>query len=57
MVLEKQAHRESNLVVAKGEEGGKEMEREFGVSKSKLLYIYWINNEVLLFSTISCDTL
>ena len=56
MVLEKQAHRESNLVVAKGEEGGKEMEREFGVSKSKLLYIYWINNEVLLFSTISCDT-
>ena len=27
------------------------MEREFGVSRCKLLYIYWINNEVLLYST------
>ena len=36
---------------AKGEEdvGGKD--REFGISRCKLLYIGWINNKVLLYST------
>ena len=33
----------------KGGEGG--MEWEFGVSRCKLLYIEWINNKVLLYST------
>ena len=31
--------------------GGGRMECEFGVSRCKLLYIGWINNEVLLYST------
>ena len=38
-------------MVARGEgvEGG--MEWEAGVSRCKLLYIEWINNKVLLYST------
>ena len=38
-------------MVAKGEggEGGKD--REFGINRCKLLYIGWINNKVLLYST------
>ena len=31
--------------------GGKEMDCEFGISTGKLLYIRWINNKVLLYST------
>ena len=44
-------------MVAKGEEdvGGEEevggKGREFGISRCKLLYIGWINNKVLLYST------
>ena len=38
-------------MVAKGEGGGTGMEWEFGVSKCKLLYLGWINNKVLLYST------
>ena len=37
---------ENRLVVAKGEGEGK-----FGVSRCKLLYLDWISNEVLLYST------
>ena len=33
----------------RGVEGG--MDWEFGVSRCKLLYIEWINNKVLLYST------
>ena len=42
---------ENRLVVAKGErdEGG--IDWEFGISRYKLLYIEWINNKVLLYST------
>ena len=42
---------ENRLVVAKGEGGGEGMEWEFGVSRCKLVYIEWINNKVLLYST------
>ena len=31
-----------------------EMDWEFGVSRCKLLYIEWINNKVLLYSTENC---
>ena len=31
-----------------GEGGGSEMDREFGVSSCKLLYLKWISNEILL---------
>ena len=41
-------------MVAKGEkfEGG--MEWEVGISRCKLLYIEWIHNKVLLYSTENC---
>ena len=38
---------ENRLVVAKG--GGKDW--EFGIRRFKLLYIEWISNKVLLYST------
>ena len=42
---------ENRLVVAKGEGVGGGIEWEVGVSGCKLLYIEWINNKVLLYST------
>ena len=33
-------------MVAKGEKGWGEMEREAGVSRCKLLYIEWVNNNM-----------
>ena len=36
-----------------GEELGGGMEWEVGISRSKLLYIEWINNQALLYSTKS----
>ena len=38
-------------MVAKEEGFGGGMEREVGVSRCKFLYIEWINNMVLLYST------
>ena len=42
---------ENRLVAAKRERYQGGMDREFGVSKCKLLRIKWINNKVLLYST------
>ena len=45
---------ENRLVVAKGVGvggEGKGMDGEFGVSRCKLLYLKWISNELLQFST------
>ena len=42
---------ENRLVVAKGEEDGRGKDWEFGISRCKLVYIGWINNKVLLYST------
>ena len=42
---------ENRLVVAKVEGVGGGMEWEVGVSRCELLYIEWINNKVLLYST------
>ena len=42
---------EDRRVVAKGVEGGRGMDWEFGISRCKLVYIEWINNKVLLYST------
>ena len=44
---------ENRLVVAKGEGvgGGGGRGWEVGLSRGKLLYIEWINNKVLLYST------
>ena len=49
MVAHKYAHK---YVVARGEQGQREkMDCEVGVSKCKLLYIEWINNTILVYST------
>ena len=42
---------ENRLVVAKGEGIGGGVKWEFGISRCKLLYIEWINNKLLLYST------
>ena len=42
---------ENRLVVAKGEGVGERMEWEAGVSRCKLLYMEWINNKLLQYST------
>ena len=41
----------NRFVVVKGEGGGRREDWELGVSRCKLLYIEWINNKVLLYST------
>ena len=43
-------HREQTCGSPRGEGGGG-MHWEFGVSRHKLLYMEWINNKVLLYST------
>ena len=42
---------ESKLVIARGDEGAKGMDGEFGVGRQKVLHLECINNEVLLYST------
>ena len=39
------------MQLLRGREGEDGMEWEFGTSRCKLLYIEWINNKVLLYST------
>ena len=41
---------ENGLVVAEGESGGGRLDWEFGISRYKLLYIGWINSNVLLYT-------
>ena len=41
-------------MVAKGEEGGGEMNWEFGINIYTLLYIKWINDKNVLKSTENC---
>ena len=42
---------ENRLVVAEGVGGGGETEWEFGISRCKLVYVEWITNRFLLYST------
>ena len=42
---------EKRLVAAKREEVGREMEWDVGITRYKFLYVEWINNKVLLYST------
>ena len=44
-------HREQTCGCQRGGGGGEGMEWEFGVSRCKLLYIEWIINKDLLYST------
>ena len=50
-VKQKQNHRHKRLVLAKGERVEGEMKLEIGVSRYQLLFMEWINNKVLLYST------
>ena len=44
-------------MVAKKEGAGGAMEREFWMSRCKLLYTKWINNKVPVYSTENCIAL
>ena len=46
----KQTDTESRSVVPRGRGGG-EKDSEFGISRCKLLYIEWVKNRILLYST------
>ena len=49
---QKQNHRHREQTFGcQGEVGGGGMDWEFGISRCKLLYIGWMNNKVLLYST------
>ena len=47
----KQNLRHRDPWVPRGGEGRGGMEWQFGISRIKLLYIGWINNKILLYST------
>ena len=47
---QKQTHRRREQTCG-CQRGGEGMDGEFGISRCKLLYIKWINNKVLLYST------
>ena len=38
--------KENRLMVPRGERGGEGKDWEFGISRCKLLYIVWINNNL-----------
>ena len=42
---------ENELMVTRGEGGGKQIVREFGIHMYTLLYLKWITNKDLLYST------
>ena len=49
---QKQTHRyREQSCGCQGEQGGGGIDWEFGIRRCKLLYIEWINNKVLLYST------
>ena len=49
---QKQTHRHNEQSCGcQGGKGGEGMDWEFGICQCKLLYIEWINNKVLLYST------
>ena len=41
----------NTLLVAKGEGGGRRVDWELGISRCKLVYTEWINNNILLYSS------
>ena len=45
---------ENRLVVTKEEVGGRGLDWDLGISRCRLVYIEWINNKVLLYSTGNC---
>ena len=52
---QKQTHRHREQTCGcHGGGGGGGMDLEFGISRCKLVYIEWISNKVLLYSTGNC---
>ena len=51
METDSQIHRTDFWLPGRGRAG---KDGEFGISRCKLLYIEWINNKVLLYSTRNC---
>ena len=47
-------HKKTDLWLPGGGGVGGALDWEFGISRCKLLYIEWINNKVLLYSTGNC---
>ena len=45
----KQTHAHGGQTIAKAGRGGSGMDWEFGVSRSKVLHLEWIKNEILLY--------
>ena len=45
---------ENGLVVTKEEVGGRGLDWDLGISRCRLVYIEWINNKALLYSTGNC---
>ena len=41
-------------MVVNGKGGGRGMDSDFGISRCKLVYIKWIKNKFLLYSTENC---
>ena len=50
-IKQKQTHRHREHKVARGEGRKSRRDREFGVSRCKLLHLEWISSKVLLYST------
>ena len=50
---QKDSQTEQESWLPRGEAGGEGMEWEFGVRRYKFLYMEWINNKILLYSTRS----
>ena len=52
LITQKQTHRRREQTCGcQGGKGGGGKDWEFGISRCKLVYIRWINNKVLLYST------
>ena len=47
-------HRETDLWLSRRRVDGRGIDWKFGLNRCKLLYIEWINNKVLLYSTGNC---
>ena len=55
LVYKTETDSEDELMVVRGEESGKGIVKEFGIDTYSLLYLKWINNKDLLYSTGNYD--
>ena len=55
LVYKTETDSEDELMVVRREESGKGIVKEFGIDTYSLLYLKWINNKDLLYSTGNYD--